>query len=365
MIFRKKESSDWRQSNNHNSELNNKYVYYTLPNHIAVSPELAEQIGQWLRFMHITKAHSNHTIRSYRADMMQFLQFLEAKFSDHNINFTIDLKLLAKLKVSDFRSWIADRHNLEYSNSSTARAISVIKNFISYLGKQKITIATKNNQPEYFTNPAIKLIRSPKKNEQLPRALSVKQCEDILSSLTGELENGNIAPSKKHDDSWIYKRDIAIVMLMYGSGMRVGEVLSLTPDHIPSKAGHGMNVVGKGKKQRYIALLPIVHGAVLDYMDSLPYNINNQDALFRSKTGKILLQPTVSAIIANLRGILGLPENATAHSMRHSFASHILANGANLRTIQDLLGHENLSTTQRYTKIDQTQMVAAVKLGFD
>ena len=163
-----------------------------------------------------------------------------------------------------------------------------------------------------------------------------------------------------HSQEWVRLRDVALLTLIYGCGLRIAEALAITPAQLPEKAS-SLVLTGKGNKQRMVPLLPLVHEAIAAYKKACPFHLDNKEPMFKGARGKPLQPAIFQKEIRNLRAALGLPDSATPHAFRHSFATHLLAGGGDLRTIQELLGHADLSTTQRYTKVDHERLLSAYK----
>jgi len=236
------------------------------------------------------------------------------------------------LRAADFRAYLAQRAGEDLSASSRARAMSVLRGFFRFLDRRG-----------WAHNPALATVRSPKLSVSLPKPLTAVDAAEVLASV---------------DDatSWIAKRDIAVLTLLYGCGLRLAEALSLTRREAPIAAG-AIRITGKGNKQRLVPILPVVAAAIADYLAACPHRLAADDPLFVGARGGKLNPRLVQGRMAQLRRALSLPESATPHALRHSFATHLLAGGGDLRAIQELLGHASLSTTQRYTAVDMTRLV--------
>ncbi len=288
--------------------------------------------GEWLRF---EKNMSRHTIRAYGSDISHFISFL----FDH-LGKKPCLNDLSEISLRDFRSWMAKKAMEGASNASRARSLSGIKNFLVWMDKQGI-----------LHNASIRTVRSPKQPHKLPRPLQEKQALNLI-------DNADLldkAPQKK----WIGARNSALFTLLYGCGLRINEALSLNISDMPNDGF--LRVVGKGNKERVIPILPIVEASLNNYLEQCPYPVEQKRALFLGLRGKRLNQGVAQRAMRYLRKSLNLPENATPHALRHSFATHLLQNGANLREIQELLGHASLSTTQRYTEINAKELMNIYK----
>lgn len=282
---------------------------------------MQDVIKDWLKYLELERAYSHHSIISYHNDLKSYIEFLR----DYNgEEITLTTFINADLRL--IRSWLAKRKSQDYSATSSARALSSIKNFYKFLHYAK---GSENN--------IIFSARSPKKPKPLPKALSV---EDAMMAIN-KIEN-----YAKND--WLSLRDKALLMLIYASGLRISEALSLTRQHLLED---NIRIIGKGNKER---LIPWIHSAksiIAQYLAVVPYDVTT-GPIFLGERGGALQAPVFSKQLINLRRHLGLPEYLTPHAFRHSFATHILENGGDLRSIQELLGHTSLSTTQRYTKVN-------------
>jgi integrase/recombinase XerC len=292
---------------------------------------LRKYITQWLEWMAHQKASSRHTVTAYEIDLRHFLTFINGHSGGE-----VSAATLTGLSLRDFRSWLAARHAQNSSATSTARAVSVVRSFYRYLKKQ-----------HGLENTAIFHLRTPKLAKALPKALGEAQALESLDAVGADRK-----------EVWLQLRDIALLTLIYGCGLRISEALGLTPSDLPAGAAT-VTLTGKGNKQRMVPVLPQVHEAITAYKESCPHTLTHKEPLFRGLRGKPLQPALFQKEIRLLRATLGLPETATPHAFRHSFATHLLASGADLRTIQELLGHADLSTTQRYTKVDTQRLLSA------
>lgn len=282
--------------------------------------DLAKVLNDWQTWLKVEKNVSKHTFRAYISDISQFINFL----SNHRGN-AVSIAILSDAKISDFRSWLSNLAVGGATNASRARALSSLKNFMGWMDKQGIA-----------HNAAIGTVRSPKIPHKLPRPLEEIQAFRLLDDMP--------------DDAWSALRDRALFTLLYGCGLRIDEALSLNIDNLPRDGF--LRVVGKGNKERQVPILEAVTKAIEDYRDACPFPETPARALFLGLKGKRLAQGVVQKAMRDLRKQLNLPDTATPHALRHSFATHLLQNGANLREIQELLGHASLSTTQRYTDVN-------------
>ncbi len=298
---------------------------------LPASQELLDIMAAWEEWLLHGRRSSQHTLVSYQNDLAHFCRFL----SQH-LGQSVGTPELRALQARDFRAWLASRHS-EYEATSTARALSTVKNFYRYLEKQ-----------HGIANTAIFHIRGPKTRKSLPKALAQAQTEDAMAAIAVQQEEG-----------WVAKRDLALLVLIYGCGLRISEALSLRYKDRPQ--GDTLSIIGKGNKERQVPVLTAVREAIADYVSDCPYPFSAQGPLFIGVRGKALDPGIFQRELRKLRGLLGLPETTTPHAFRHSFATHLLAGGGDLRSIQELLGHASLSTTQRYTHVDQKRLMDAYK----
>lgn len=293
------------------------------------APDLAKTLQDWIRYLKHEKFVSKHTLRAYSSDVTQFITFLST-----HLGISPSLNDVSKVSLGDFRSWMSRRAMDGAGAASRARSLSGIKNFLTWLDRQGI-----------MHNAAISNVRSPKLPHKLPKPLYEKQALSLLN------ETG--------DETWIDKRNRSLFTLLYGCGLRIDEALSLNIEDLPREGF--IRVLGKGRKERQVPVLKIVEDMLTNYLDSCPFGDAPDRPIFLGSRGKRLNQGVAQKAMRDIRRALGLPENATPHALRHSFATHLLQNGANLREIQELLGHASLSTTQRYTEIDAKQLMAVYK----
>lgn len=291
----------------------------------ACAPDLADAIGNWQSWLKVEKNVSPHTFRAYNSDLGQFVRFLSA----HNDS-TLSISHLSATSLTDFRSWLSRKAMDGLAASSRARSLSGVKNFLTWLDRQGI-----------MHNAAIGGVRSPKLPRKLPRPLEPMQTMRLLDNVAS--------------DNWTAARDQALFTLLYGCGLRISEALQLNISDLPRDGF--LRVMGKGRKERQVPILALVERILQQYRDACPYPETQERPLFMGEKGQRLNQGIAQKALRDLRGQLQLPETATPHALRHSFATHLLQNGANLREIQELLGHASLSTTQRYTDVNAEEML--------
>lgn len=290
--------------------------------------ETAKLVGRWQRYLVSERRYADNTVESYLRDVGFFIAFL----TEHNAK-QPSPKDIEKTNLNDFRSYLASRRMDGISSRSLSRALSTLRSFYKYLSRM-----------EGISNSAIANVQSPKVPHSIPRPLSVDDAKEMLNRV------GDYA-----SDPWIDARDTAVLTLLYGCGLRISEALSLNMGDIPLNHGltvESITIKGKRGKERLVPLLPVVVEAVEHYLALCPYTPANGQALFIGKQGKRLNPSLVQNAMRLARVSMGLPDSATPHALRHSFATHLLSAGGDLRTIQELLGHADLSSTQHYTDVD-------------
>jgi integrase/recombinase XerC len=284
-------------------------------------------LDRFERHLASEKRASAHTVAAYGRDLIAFFAFL----ADH-LGAPPDLAALSGLGTQDFRAWLARRRGDGLIAASAARALSAVRTFFRYLERHGLA-----------ANARIAQVRTPKVPKGQPRPLAAPDALNAVASV------GDFT-----DEPWIAARDVAVLSLLYGCGLRIGEAVALNRHQAPR--GDSMMIRGKGDKDRLVPVLPVVRQAVDSYLALLPYPTGAQDPLFLGARGGRLSPRLIQLAMVRLRGALGLPESATPHALRHSFATHLLGAGGDLRTIQELLGHASLSTTQRYTDVDAERL---------
>ncbi len=292
-------------------------------------------IYDWRSWIAHERRASKHTLDAYTRDLVAFFDFLTV-----HLGAPPDLAALGALSVADFRSFLARRVNDGLSHSSLARAMSTLRNFFRFLDRNGLA-----------HNAAIGVVRTPKPRPPLPRPLSEDEALDVI-----------VAAGEGGDDNrtrWIGLRDAALFTFLYGCGLRIDEALQLNRADVP--AADTMMITGKGGKQRVVPVLPMVIEAIATYLEACPYKAPADGPLFFGARGGRLNAGVVQREMRRLRARLGLADTATPHALRHSFATHLLGAGGDLRTIQELLGHASLSTTQRYTAVDSERLIAVYR----
>lgn len=295
-----------------------------LPVTAAVTPALAA----WRSWLSAERRVSGNTLSAYESDVFAFLRFYAA-----HEGHSIDLARLSSATLSDFRAWLAALAQTHHTAPSRARALSALRSFFKFLDRRGI-----------LHNAAIGVVRSPKLPRSLPKPLSEKDAAALL-----------VSAEDTASETWQGLRDRALFTLLYGAGLRIGEALGLTRRDLPQDGI--LRVTGKGNKQRIVPLLPAVSTAITAYIAACPYTIAQDGTIFLGARGKALNPAVAQRQMRSLRRQMQLPDTATPHALRHSFATHLLAHGGELRAIQELLGHASLSTTQRYTEIDTGKLL--------
>ena len=299
----------------------------------AARDDLRAALGLWSGWLSGERRASAHTIAAYGRDLSAFLEFL----TEH-LGAVPGLAALEALRPADFRAYLAHRAGDGVERSSLARNMSVLRNFMRFLQRRGLAATT-----------ALAALRSPKLPPGVPKPLSVDDAVatvEVVGEAAGEVTR----------KEWLRKRDTALIALIYGCGLRLSEALGLRRAEAP--LGETLTVTGKGSKTRQLPVLPAVRAAIADYLAACPYPLIADDPLFIGARGGPLHPRLVQLQMAAVRGYLGLPDTATPHALRHSFATHLLGAGGDLRAIQELLGHASLSTTQRYTSVDTERLLA-------
>jgi integrase/recombinase XerC len=299
-----------------------------------VAPKVAAEIESWLRHLGAERRMSPKTIEAYQRDVLQLLRFLV-----EHLGGAPSLHALAALKPADVRAFMAARRAANIGSRSLMRSLAGMRAFGRYLernGKGKVG--------------ALAAVRAPKIAKTLPRPLAIANAKRVADP--------DIAAGDGREP-WIHARDAAVLALLYGCGLRISEALGLARTDFG--ASDVLTVTGKGRKQRMVPLLPQVQKLIAAYVALCPFDLPDDGPLFVGAKGGPLSARIIQLAMARLRGALGLPETATPHALRHSFATHLLARGGDLRSIQELLGHASLATTQIYTEVDAERLIEAYR----
>jgi integrase/recombinase XerC len=294
---------------------------------LPLAGDVIDALERWRGWLLGERRVAVNTVESYSFDLQNLFHFLTLHRGGQ-----ISLAMLSSLTLTDFRAWLAHSAAENIGASSRARAVAGIRSFFHWLDRSG-----------QMHIPAVDLLKVPKTSRRLPRPVTITQAKELLS----------LAASSR-EDTWIGLRDEALFTLLYGAGLRIGEALGLTCADIEDRSR--ITVTGKGSKQRNVPLLPVVLSAIEKYLAACPYARKGNKPVFVGARGDKLNPAIAQRNLRSLRRQLGLPDTVTPHALRHSFATHLLADGADLRSLQDLLGHSSLSTTQLYTKVDDQQL---------
>ncbi|HEX2524798.1 MAG TPA: tyrosine recombinase XerC [Geminicoccus sp.] len=284
----------------------------------------------WLHELAKERRFSPETVGYYGDEVRRLAAFLARHLGE-----PVSLAILMSLKPADFRSWLADRQRQGLSRGYIMRGVAAVRSFFRWLDKRR-----------QLHNPALFALRTPPAPRRLPRPLTIEQAKGV-TDMAGEVARPFVA-----------KRDTAILLLLWGSGLRIGEALGIPRHAVPADpvTMQTVRVRGKGGKVRDVPVLPTVAQAIAAYLAVCPHVHGPDTPLFLGIRGQKLSRGAVAARVREARSALGLPDTATPHALRHSFATHLLEDGADLRSIQELLGHASLSTTQKYTQVDQEKL---------
>ncbi len=297
---------------------------------LPLGADLRQAVDAWLTHLVNERGQSPATCEAYARDLRQFLAFLKSRLGHPPC-----LGDLARLDAKAFRAFLAKRRKAKVISRSLARSLSALRTFFSWLERE-----------DTLKNRAVLQVALPKIPHSVPKPLTIEGAASlVVADVTCETE-------------WIVARDVAVMLLLYGAGLRISEALSLTPNKAPLDGRDVMHIKGKGGKERLVPALTIVSGAIAKYMRLCPHPLTPDGPLFLGARGGPLSPRLIQLAMEKLRHQLGLPETATPHALRHSFATHLLSAGADLRQIQELLGHASLSTTQVYTEVDRERLLA-------
>ena len=301
---------------------------------LEATPQLLSARKDWLEQLQKTRRVAKLTVEAYERDSRQFLSFL-----CQHLGHIPDISDLSGLRVADMRSFLAYRRDMGVGSRSLGRGLAGIRSFFNFLTRAGLADV-----------PAARIVRTPKQPKSLPKPLNIADALHIVDKKT-----------QLDDEPWVASRNAAILTLCYGCGLRISEALSLTPADFSDKNATSIYVTGKGGKTRLVPVIPAVHEAIDDYLSCCPFILPPDQPLFRGVRGGKLQRAIVERAVQQLRSSLGLPDSVTPHALRHSFATHLLSRGGDLRTIQELLGHASLSTTQIYTGVDTDRLMEVYK----
>jgi integrase/recombinase XerC len=303
----------------------------------VAAKDVLVEIKRWLEFIGSERRLSPKTCEAYARDVGFFLAFL----TEH-LGHAPKLADLSKLAPSDIRSFLAFRRSNGVEARTLQRSLAAARSFARFLEREG-----------RGKSDALSAVRAPKVAKTLPRPLDAASAMAVTDSSTRAYEER---------EPWVLARDAAVLSLLYGAGLRIAEALSLKRGEIPAPGtADSITVTGKGNKTRMVPLIPQITQAINDYIAICPFDLAANEPVFRGEKGGPLSPRIVQLAMERMRGALGLPDSATPHALRHSFATHLLARGGDLRSIQELLGHASLATTQIYTQVDSTHLLEAYR----
>ena len=297
---------------------------------IPAKPDLQQARLEWLNALASERRLSPLTVEAYERDTRQFLQFLTGYHGD-----APGISDIAALKPADLRAFLAQRRNDGAGARSLGRGLAGIRSFLRFLERKGLANAAGANA-----------MRAPKQPKSLPKPLTAADAKKVVN-----------AGEQLAEEPWIAARNAAVLTLLYGCGLRISEALGLAGDELKDETQSVLRISGKGGKTRLVPVLPAAIRAVSEYRKLCPYDLDGDAPLFRGARGGPLQPAIIQREMQKLRSALNLPDTATPHALRHSFATHLLAKGGDLRTIQELLGHASLSTTQVYTGVDTARLL--------
>jgi len=293
-----------------------------------ISPALSAALAGWLDYQRALKGAAANTITAYQTDILGFLAFMTQHHGEAQ-----GLGPVSRITVNDMRAWMAHERGRGVAARSLARSLSAVKSFYRWLAER-----------EGFEATAVLSTRAPKFQNKLPRPLAVDAARAMIDTVDMQAR-----------DPWVAARDTAVVTLLYGCGLRISEALGLCGADVPLPAT--LRIVGKGGKERVVPVIASARAAVDAYIHVCPFPPETDQPIFRGVRGGPLYPRAIQSVMEKARMQLGLPATATPHAMRHSFATHLLNAGGDLRSIQELLGHASLSTTQAYTAVDTARLM--------
>lgn len=295
-----------------------------------MNKHIEDAFTNWLGNLKEVRNLSDNTLISYKHDVKSFIEFISTHTGSE-----VSIKYLNDMKISDFRSFLSYLRNKDISSTSIARIISSLKSFFNYLLNTNLIEST-----------VVQSLRTPKQKKSLPRPISSELAIETIKHAQ-DMEK----------EKWIGMRNKSILMLLYGCGLRISEALNLNFEDI--NENDYLIIKGKGNKERMVPLMDYVKNDIENYIRECPKNFMKDDPLFVGKRLDRLSPRIIQYVLEKIRHNLSLPETATPHALRHSFATHLLDSGGDLRTIQELLGHSSLSTTQKYTKVETEKLYDA------
>lgn len=297
---------------------------------LPLDGDLRDALVAWLEHLTLERGHAEKTREAYNRDLTQFLDHLATRLGHRPC-----LADLRAVDVKAVRGFLAARRRAGIQSRSLARAIAALRSFFRWM-----------EQAEILRNRAVLQIARPRLPHAIPKPVTVEKATAIVDQ------------TARAGEEWIAARDTAVLLLLYGAGLRVSEALSIARKDAPAEGRDVLRIVGKGRKERLVPILPVTVEAISTYLRLCPFSLADDEPMFRGAKGGPLSPRIIQLTIARLREALELPQTATPHALRHSFATHLLASGADLRQIQELLGHASLSTTQLYTEVDRDRLLA-------
>jgi Site-specific recombinase XerD len=297
-------------------------------------PEIQDAAYSWLQSLGKQRRLSPKTVEAYARDLRQFLGFLCEHLGED-----VSIASFIGLKPLDVRAFLASRRKAGIQSRSLTRQLAALRSFARFLEREGHGVTS-----------AFSAVASPKTPQNLPRPLAASMAKTITGT---EIRAG------EEREAWVLARDAAVLGLLYGAGLRISEALQIRRQDAPVQNIDAVTVTGKGGKVRTVPVIPAVRKAIADYLAACPFQMKSADPLFVGVRGGPLSPRIIQLAVERMRGALGLPDSATPHALRHSFATHLLSRGGDLRGIQELLGHASLSTTQLYTKVDATRLMSA------
>ncbi|KAB2664772.1 tyrosine recombinase XerC [Brucella tritici] len=297
---------------------------------IPARADLAAAREEWLKTLRDARRLSENTLEAYERDTRQFLNFLTGHLGEPP-----SLKDVGNLRIADLRSFLASRRNEGVGARTLGRGLAGVRSLLRHLEKRGLANAA-----------GASAMRAPRQPKSLPKPLTAEDARRVVAA------DGQMA-----EEPWIAARNAAVLTLLYGCGLRISEALDLMGNALSDGTALSITITGKGNKARLVPLLPIVHSVVAQYRALCPFDLSADKPLFRGAKGGVLHAAIIQREMQKLRAGLGLPDSATPHALRHSFATHLLGRGGDLRTIQELLGHASLSTTQVYTGVDTERLL--------
>jgi integrase/recombinase XerC len=297
---------------------------------LPLAGDLSSALSDWFDYLTHERAHSPETIEAYERDLRQFLTFLR-----QHLGYAPCIGDLEQLTAKTFRAFLAARRKQGLSSRSLARTMSALRALFRWLEQQ-----------DMVSSRTVRQVALPKVPHSVPKPLTIDKAADVVEA----------GGRSQHD--WIAARDVAVLLLLYGAGLRISEALSLKRKDAPTGNRDTLRITGKGGKERVVPVLPVTLEAIDRYLKLVPFALAASDPLFVGARGGPLSPRILQLLMQKMRADIGLPETATPHALRHSFATHLLSSGADLRQIQELLGHASLSTTQVYTEVDRERLLS-------